>query len=114
MARVAKGSYIPDNLIISTIYPIMTSDIVVAQNQTLVRGEVFELNAEGNAVKPITTIDPTKVYGIMAESVETTTSTKVTTAYLTGEFNKDLVVFPAGETYTDYKAPLRKIGIFLK
>lgn len=110
------GTYSYENLFISSTLTIVTEEITVAESQNLSRGAVFELNASGQAVVPTgAPIDPTKVYGIIAETTVTgAAETKKSIAYLTGEFNRDAIIVPAGVTVADYKVPLRKLGIFLK
>lgn len=109
-------SFTPDNLFAGNVQPVVTEVITVAADQNLVKGAVFELDLNGNAVVPTgAPIEPSKVYGIMSETVITAVGeTKPSVAYMTGEFNKNSLVFPDGTTVSDYKVPLRKIGIFLK
>lgn len=114
MAFRETAIYNPDNLLIPTTCQVISDDVIVAANQTLKRGQVFELDAQNNAIAPTGVIDPNNAYGIMAEDITTTDSTAVGVAYLNGEFNSNKVIFPEGKTEKDYKVPLRKLEIFLR
>ncbi|KMT23001.1 head decoration protein [Clostridium cylindrosporum] len=114
MAYRETSIYNPDNLLIATTCQVISDDVIVAANQTLKRGQVFELDASGNAIAPTGVIDPAKVYGIMAEDIVTGDTTAVGVAYMNGEFSSSKVIFPEGKSEADYKVPLRKLGIFLR
>lgn len=105
-----------DNLFAGNTMAVVTEEIVVAESQTLEKGAVFEKDVNGHAIVPTgSPPDPTKAYGIMAESVTTQAGeTKTSVAYVTGEFNIDKIVFPSGGDLDGYKDALRKLGIFLK
>lgn len=106
-----------DNLFAGNgVQPPVTQPVTVAANQSLERGAVFELNSSGEAVVPTgAPIDPSKVYGIMAETVVTDgAGTTESAAYMTGEFNERKIIVPEGVTLEDYRPSLRKLGIFLK
>ncbi len=105
-----------DNLFAGVTMPAVTEEIVVAADQNLVKGAVFEKNANGEVAVPSgSPIDPTKAYGLMAETVVTGTGeTKKSVAYITGEFNKSKIVIPDGEDIEAFKDALRAKSIFLK
>lgn len=111
MAFRETAVYNPDGLIVATTCPVISDDITVATNQTLKRGQVFELDGENNT---IASLDPNKAYGIIAEDIITTDSIAIGVAYMSGEFSTSKVIFPEGKTEADYKVPLRKLGIFLR
>lgn len=114
MAFRETTTYNPDNLIVATTCQVISDNVTVAANQALKRGQIFELDAQNNAIAPTGVIDPNKAYGIIAENIITEGTPLVGVAYLNGEFNANVVIYPEGKTAQDYKVPLRKLGIFLR
>lgn len=111
----SKEQFNYDNLVIASSVPVVTDEIVVAAEQNLQRGEIFELNVSNQAVAPSGVIDVTKAYGIMAEEVVTgVAETKTCVAYLMGEFDSNKIICPTGKTVADYKTTLRKLGMFVR
>ena len=90
-------------------YPIVTDSGTVATGETIVELMPVSLGADGK-LKAITSADIKDVYGIAAESKEAGEELVI---YLTGQFFGDAIEVPAGTKAADFKAPLRKIGIFL-
>lgn len=118
--RTVTGELTHDNLIAGGVAPVVTEAIIIAADQTILRGMVLELNDDGHAVVPVASveppapIDPTKVYCIAAEDILTVAAAAPSVGYLSGEFNVERVKFPEDTTADDYKVALRNIGIFLK
>lgn len=102
-----------ENLLAGFQSHVVTKEITVAPNQELSVGEVFELNSSGQAVAPALPLDPTKVYGIMADPVASGVNPVKSVYYAAGEFNKYKVILPDTADYSAYEQSLRKIGIFL-
>lgn len=107
----------PDNLFGGTVTPKATETITVAINQSLKRGTVLgRITSSGEFQK----VDSTKSDGseiaiaILAEDVETTDTTKIAVAYLTGEFNKRAVTVDDETKFDTHEFNLRKVGIFLE
>ncbi|MFX3673293.1 MAG: hypothetical protein ACE3JQ_02430 [Paenisporosarcina sp.] len=93
---------------------VVTREITVAANQELSLGQVFELDANGHAIAPVSApLDPKLVHGLMADAIATGATTKKSVYYAAGEFNKYKVILPAGAVFKDYDIALRNKGIFL-
>ena len=67
------------------------------------------LGADGK-IKAVTADTVADVYGLAAENAE---EGEEVVYYLTGEFFGSAIEVPVGKTAADFKAPFRKIGIFL-
>lgn len=67
------------------------------------------LGADGK-IKAVTADTVADVYGLAAENAE---DGEEVVYYLTGEFFGSAIEVPVGKTAADFKAPFRKIGIFL-
>lgn len=102
-----------ENLLAGFQSHVVTREIIVAPSQELSLGQVFELNAEGQAIAPADPLDVSKAYGIMADAIATGSSAKRSVYYAAGEFNKYKVILPTEAVFKDYDQALRKIGIFL-
>src|SRR5690606_18554444 len=89
---------------------VVTREIIVAPNQELSLGQVFDLDLEGQA---IASSDPLKAFGIMADAIATGAMATKSVYYAAGEFNKYKVILPAEADFKAYDQALRKIGIFL-
>ena len=61
-------------------------------------------------IKAVTADTVADVYGLAAENAE---EGEEVVYYLTGEFFGSAIEVPVGKTAADFKAPFRKIGIFL-
>lgn len=97
-----------DNLFAaSQVMPVVADKITVAKAGVLERGTL--LTAAGAVVTAADT-----VYGVLAETVDTTDSTKEAAVYLTGEFNETALTVGGSISVADCKAAARKIGIFIK
>ena len=113
------GEFTPDNLIASNEMPILVEGIKLAKAQGIVkRGTVLGLVTAGGVAKPVdsTKTDGTEApYAILTDDIDTTGSVDVTTtAYTTGVFNKDALIFGGSDTVANHKLELRKLGIHLK
>lgn len=104
-----------DNLLAGFQSDVVTEPITVAPGQELSVGQVFALNAEGQAIAMTTESNATDVYGIMADAIATATDeTKEAVCYVRGEFNARKIIFPEGANQVEYKKALRNIGIILR
>ena len=102
------GSYTP-KMIHAGDYPVVTDSGTVADNNTILELMPVTLGADGK-LSAVTADTVADVYGLAAESAE---AGKEVVIYLTGKFFGEALEVPAGTTAADFKAPFRKIGIFL-
>lgn len=102
------GSYTP-KMVHAGDYPVVTDSGTVGTGETIVELMPVALATDGT-LKAITASDITNVYGLAAEDKEEGEELVI---YLTGQFFGDAIVVPAGTTEANFKAPLRKLGIFL-
>lgn len=104
-----------DNLLAGFQSDVVTEPIIVASNQELSVGQVFELNVDGQAVAMTDESTATDVYGIMADAIATTASEKKTAVcYKRGEFNARKIILPLDANQVAYKKALSNIGITLR
>lgn len=90
-------------------YPVVTDSGTVADGETIVELMPIVLDTDGK-IKGVTSETIEQVYGIAAQNAE---EGEEVVYYLTGEIFGDSIEVPAGTTAADFKAPLRKLGIFL-
>lgn len=112
------GSTTPDNLIAGTTHPIDVKGITILTGQgILVRGTVIGIITAGGKGKKV---DSASVDGsqaadcILTDTIDTTAGDVVTSAFISGEFNRDALVFGGADTAANHEATLRQKGIFLK
>jgi len=104
-----------ENLLAGFQSDVVTEPITVAAEQELSVGQVFALNAGGQAVSMKAESVATDVYGIMADAVATASNeTKAAVGYKRGEFNARKIIFPEGADHVAYKKALSNIGITLR
>lgn len=104
-----------DNLLAGFQSDIVTEPIVVAAEQELSVGQVFALNATGEAVTMTALSTATDVYGIMADAVATAAGEKkAAVCYKRGEFNARKIILPADADTVAFKKALSNIGITLR
>lgn len=108
-----------DNLIISGKFQRDTMSVTIASGQgVLSRGTVVAKSSEsrkcvilGTAASEGETLTP---YGIICDEVDATSADAVTTAYRTGNFNKEALIVKENYTMTDAdEAALRNGNICL-
>lgn len=102
------GSYTP-KMVHAGDYPVVTDSGTVAEGETIVELMPIVLGTDGK-IKAVTSDTVANVYGLAAENAEAGEEVVI---YLTGQFFGDSIEVPAGTTAADYKAPFRKLGIFL-
>lgn len=104
-----------ENLLAGFQSDVVTEPITVAPEQELSVGQVFALNASGQAVSMNAESVASDVYGIMADAVATATGeTKAAVGYKRGEFNARKIILPEGTDAVLYKKALSNIGITLR
>jgi hypothetical protein len=112
------GSTTPDNLFAGTTHPVDIKGITILTGQgVLARGTVIGIiTASGKGKK----VDSASVDGsqvadcILTDEIDTTAGDVVTSAYISGEFNRDALIFGGTDDAADHEATLRTKGIFLK
>ena len=102
------GSYTP-KMIHAGDYPVVTDSGTVADGNTILELMPVTLGTDGK-LSAVTTDTVANVYGIAAEAAEEGAEVVI---YLTGQFFGDSLELPTGTTAADFKAPFRKLGIFL-
>ncbi|WP_433595138.1 head decoration protein [Lysinibacillus xylanilyticus] len=104
-----------ENLLAGFQSDVVTEPIIVAPDQELSVGQIFALNASGQAVAMKSESVATDIYGIMADAVATASDeTKAAVGYKRGEFNARKIIFPDGVDSVAYKKALSNIGITLR
>lgn len=102
------GSYNP-KMVHAGDYPVVTDSGTVAEGETIIELMPIVLGTDGK-IKAVTSDTVADVYGLAAENAEAGEEVVI---YLTGPFFGDSIEVPAGTTAADFKAPFRKLGIFL-
>lgn len=102
------GSYTP-KMVHAGDYPVVTDSGTVAEGEIIVELMPVVLGEYGT-LKAVTADNVADVYGLAAESAEAGEEVVI---YLTGQFFGESIEVPAGTTAADFKAPFRKLGIFL-
>ena len=110
------GSYTPDKLIAGDKVPTQVKGVMIAAGQgVLKRGSVIGIiDADGKGkLAAKAAVDGSKVAKyILADDVDTT-SAVVAQCYESGLFNRQALIFAAGNTAADHEDNLRQYGIFL-
>lgn len=111
-------SFDPDNLFAGWVQPVNSdSGIILTGQGVLVRGTVL---GKITASKKLKVVDSAQsdgsqlVYCVLAEDVDTTSADAVAPIYLTGEFNKNELVFGGSDDAATHEIQARNIGIFFK
>ena len=102
------GSYTP-KMVHAGDFPVVTDSGTVAEGETIIELMPVVLGTDGK-IKAVTAETVADVYGLAAENAEEGEEVVI---YLTGQFFGDSIEVPAGKTAADFKAPFRKLGIFL-
>ena len=90
-------------------YPVVTDSGTVADGENIIELMPVVLGTDGK-IKAVTADTVASVYGLAAENAEAGEEVVI---YLTGQFFGDSIEVPAGTTAADFKAPFRKLCIFL-
>lgn len=104
-----------ENLLAGFQDKVVTEPIIVAAEQELSVGQVFALNAKGEAIAMAKETLVTEVYGIMADAVATAAGeTKSAVCYKRGEFNSRKIILPTDSDAIAFEKALSNIGITLR
>jgi hypothetical protein len=105
-----------DNLVAGD-FPMITEELTILSGNNLKRGTVLgKITASGKCVA----VDSSKsdgsevVFAVLSEDMDATLEDKQACAYLTGEFNKDALIFGGTDTIDTHKTALRNLSIFAK
>ena len=101
------GSFKP-KMIHTGDFPVVTDSGTVAEGETII--ELMPVVLDGGKYKAVTADTVANVYGIAAQGAQEGEEVVV---YLTGQFFGDAIEVPAGTTASNFKAPFRKLNIFL-
>lgn len=107
MTMQYESSVTVDNLFSTSVIPVLTDILTIAQSGVVKRGTL--LTAAGAMVKA-----SDEVYAVLAEDVDTTSASKEAAVYLTGEFNEKALIVDSGSTVADFKVSARKVSIYIK
>lgn len=112
------GKFTPDGLIAGTQVPVLVEGVTIASGQGLLRrGTVLGVvtsTGKSVAVNKAASDGSQNPRSILTDDIDATTEEVKTTAYISGEFNKNVLSF-GGKTdkAADFELELRKLGIFL-
>jgi hypothetical protein len=112
------GEYVPDHLIADLSVPILTKGVTLkAGLGDLKRGTVLGITTDTKQSAPVnsTLTDGTQVaYAILTDDVTVGDTPLVSTAYISGLFNRNALTFGGTDTADLHEETLRTKGIFLK
>ncbi|AQT84158.1 hypothetical protein ERICIV_03434 [Paenibacillus larvae subsp. larvae] len=106
-----------DNLIAGGVSPVVSKGETVKSGGVYLRGTVLGRITEGGKLVPVDsskTDGSERPYAVLAETVDAAKEDKAAAVYLTGEFNKDALIFGGSDTVGQHEVVLREIGIFVK
>lgn len=106
MYEVERNELLPTRLFAGD-YPVVTD--VAKVNKSVEKHTVVSLTDTGIEATSAETLKD--IYGITADAA---TAGEEAVIYLTGEFIEEAITFPTGAEKEQAKAPLRRIGIFIK
>lgn len=112
------GTSTPDNLIAGNEVDMSFKAVTVLTGQgVLARGSVLGIVTAGGKGKLVAkaSVDGSQVAKfILADTIDTTASDIVAQCYQSGQFNRDALIFAAGNTAAEHEDNLRIYGILLK
>lgn len=119
------GEFTPDKLIASMFVPLIAKGITVAKGEGILKRGTLLGVANDKTYKRTDTTETigegggaeVKTIGadcILCDDVDATDAEVVTTAYVSGEFNRDAVILPEGKKIEDHETELRKLGLLMR
>lgn len=112
------GSTTPDNLFAGTKHPVDVKSVVVLTGQgVLKRGTVVGIITASGKAKLVNSANADgsqTAHAILTTDVDTTAADVVTTAYVSGQFNRKALVVGGSDTAAKHETQLRSLGIFMK
>lgn len=118
MGYEVTGSVSYDNLVGGPEVEILTTGVVLASGQGIVRrGTVIgKITASGKGKKTDKASSDGSQVGryVLDQDVDTTSGDVMAVCYKTGLFNRNALIFGGTSTAADHEDELRNAGIFLK
>ena len=115
--RSKAGEYVPDNLIADVSFPVQVGSVKLAGGQgNLLRGTVVGKNPTGLFVMADSAQNIT-ADAILTDDIDTGVEDSgdvVTTAYVSGPFNRNALIFGGSDESEKHEETLRTKGIYLK
>ena len=108
------GTFTPDKLIADNAIPITTKGIKVAKGEGILKRGTLMGPAGDGTYKRTDSAEGLGADCILTDDVAALLSDEVTTAYISGTFNRAAIILPEGKDIADHETELRKLGIFLK
>lgn len=120
------GTYTPDNLIADCAFPTTAKGVKIAKGEgELPRGALlgkaedgtYKLAGKSYAITNEDKTETTSTVGadcILADAVNAAEEDVITSAYVTGTFNRAAITLAEGAEIGNYETELRKLGIYLK
>ena len=108
MYEVERNELLPTRLFAGD-FPVVTDIAKVKADTPIEKHTVVVLKETGIEAASSTTL--ADIYGITADAAQGGEDVVI---YLTGEFKEEAITFPVGAEVEKAKAPLRKLGIFIK
>lgn len=112
------GSFTPDNLVSGIDVPVQVKAVTLKAGQgVLKRGTVLGVITTGGlaiAVNSGNTDGSQTADSILLQDVDTTAENVVAEAYISGQFNRQALIFGGSDTAAKHETKLRELGIFLK
>jgi hypothetical protein len=110
-----------DNLMAGGVSPVVAKGVMLKAGGVRVRGTVLGRVGEEDGIDIVDVVNSTKTdgsekpYGILADvAVDATTEDQRASVYLTGEFNRDALIFGGTDTVATHEPAMREVGIFVK
>lgn len=108
------GTFTPDKLIADNAIPVTAKGIKIAKGEGILkRGTLMGPAADGT-YRRTDSADGIGADCILTDDVAAVLDSVVTTAYVSGTFNRAAIILPEGKDIADHETELRKLGIFLK
>lgn len=107
----------PERLIAGDTMPRVTTDVVIAASQTIVRGSLLgRITANGQWVLSLAgSSDGSQIpRAVAAAAITTTGATAEVAAYRTGEFSEAAITFGTGHTAASVREGLADLNIYLR
>lgn len=105
------GEFNPVNLLAGEMYR-STRAVTLAAGQLYPAGAVIALNSDSEGVLVDSAGDAPDVWGVLVGEVDATGQATAGAAYLTGEFNRNMLTFGGTDTWETHLDAAREKGLF--